>query len=654
MQRRYPLVALVAVGVVAAAGPVHAESSAEPTTAAATTSGSIQARPETITLPTGDQVRMTADGSYLTEPVDGGAGAFHTTVEPDGDRLVVPVEALTEIADGSLAVEQFNIDALARNGIADARDPGAARLLGAEAEAQGGDPALVQFDFTGLWPDGSAPEVAALQWDDIDTDEPGGAFLLDGTGTLEMAPGRYHVVVAMTDGAASSGVMGIMDLTVTASTADVVFDSASARPVGWELDRPTVPGDFAAAVFSFAPGTATGPQSGMIVPGDWSVSVVPTTFEDAAGRDIGLSLQQGLFSEPGTPEPYSYSLDERRFGGIPADPVFHVDDEDLAVVEMDYQSLGADARMLRVNDSTHAVYGRSNYLGAGVVDLPSRRTEFYTADPQVSWSHIGLIPARGDDDEEFQDEEEATAEVLHGGGVLEAGSTTRTTWNQGPVTVGLDFAGAVGYEPRFALMESLGGMLTHPMMFSSGGEDEAVMSSGLPGQTVLARDGLGVNKSQSGGALYTDLALLGEGRYTLYSEATRNVPWTTMGTASTAQWEFALESVTGDTVLDASVVDFDAEGIENGYAPVDEPQAVTLDYATQPGAEQQACTAMTFEVSYDDGATWEPVAIDRDGNRATAELTHPEGAAFVSVRFSAADEAGNTVTHSTIRSYGLR
>jgi hypothetical protein len=63
---------------------------------------------------------------------------------------------------------------------------------------------------------------------------------------------------------------------------------------------------------------------------------------------------------------------------------------------------------------------------------------------------------------------------------------------------------------------------------------------------------------------------------------------------------------------------------------------------------------MTFEVSYDDGRTWEPVAIERDGNHATAELVHPASAAFVSVRFSAADEAGNTVTHSTIRSYGFR
>lgn len=645
MRKHYPLAALAVIGLTAIAGPAHAEPAAEP----AADPDPAQNRSEAITLPTGDQVHLTADGAYRTEPVEGGAAAFHTTVEADGDRLVIPVEALDELADGSLAAEQFNIDALARNGITDAREPGTAALLEAEAAPPDGGPAIVQFDFTALWPDGSAPEVAALQWDDIDTDEPGSAFLPGGTGTLEMAPGHYHIAVSLLKYEQSHDIMGIMDLTVTAGTADVVFDAASAEPVGWELDRPTVAEGFTASVFSFVPGTGTGPQVGMSAPGSWSVSVVPTTFDDPS-RDIGMSLRQELAGEPEAPEPYSYSLAERRFGGIPADPVFHIDDDDLARVEMDYQSLGADARMYRANLAAHPVYGE-NYIGGGMVDLPSRRTEFYTADPELDWSHQGTIGSGG---EELEEEDAPEATVLHRSGALEPGSTTETTWNEGPVTVGLDLAGAAGFEPRFAVMESFGGLLTNPMLFSVGADDEASLTSDLPGQTVLARDGLGVNKSRYGGSLFTDLALIDEGRYTLYSEATREVPWTALGTASTAQWEFAIDSLTGDTVLGVSVVDFDAEGIESGYAEAGTVQEVELEYATQPGAEQQVCTAMTFEVSYDDGATWEAVAIDRDGDHAAAELALPEDAEFVSVRFSAADEAGNTVTHSTIRSYGLR
>lgn len=59
---------------------------------------------------------------------------------------------------------------------------------------------------------------------------------------------------------------------------------------------------------------------------------------------------------------------------------------------------------------------------------------------------------------------------------------------------------------------------------------------------------------------------------------------------------------------------------------------------------------MSLEVSYDDGATWTEAELDGD----TAALEHPEEAEFVSLRLTAADSAGTDVTHTTIRSYGLR
>jgi hypothetical protein len=97
-----------------------------------------------------------------------------------------------------------------------------------------------------------------------------------------------------------------------------------------------------------------------------------------------------------------------------------------------------------------------------------------------------------------------------------------------------------------------------------------------------------------------------------------------LGTTSTAEWSFATAPSGDDTPLDVAVVNFDAEGIENGYAEAGEDQDVELEYATQPGAEQRECTSMTFEVSYDDGKTWEEVEIDREGNHAEAELEHPD------------------------------
>jgi hypothetical protein len=642
LQRHYPLAALALAGLLTTAAPAHAETA---TTAPPADTG-------TITLPTGDQVRFTPDGSFRTEPAPGADGAFHTATETDGDRLVIPVEALGDIADGTLDTAQFNIDALARNGITDAGDPDAADLLAAEAETSPAADALVPVDFTSLWSDGSAPEATYVRWVEIDTGELGSEIYEGGAATFDMAPGRYHLVFLMDRYELPATIAGVLELEVGAATAPVVFDGSQAREVGFDLDRKAEAQGIEIDFFSNTPGTRAGAGGGLFAGPEWSVSVVPTDF-DTTGRDAGFALRQQLVSPEGTRKPYTYSLFGLHDNGIPEDPAFRVDDDDLAELDMEYQSLGVDATMDRADYSSHPVHPSFGYTPSGTVPLPSKRTEFYTADPDLDWSHIGILGFTPDEGEE-EEEESQIAEVMHYSGALQPGSSDESTWNQGPVTVGLDLAGAANYLPRFVRMESFGLLLTNPSLFSSGAPGEAVNSYENPGQTVLSQDGLGVNKSEYGGTLATDLALVGEGRYQLYTEATRDVPWTNLGTASNAMWEFTTAPGDTDTVLPVSVVNFDAEDIENGYAEAGSDQDVELEFTTQPGAEQQACTAMRFEVSYDDGATWEEVEIDRDGNRAEAELELPEDAAFVSVRFSAEDAAGNTVTHTTIRSYGLR
>jgi hypothetical protein len=639
MKQRYPLAALAAIGLTAAGGLVYAEAATEepgpPDRPAA------PAVADAITLPTGDVVRLTADGSYVAEPGEG--SAVHNVVEPDGDRLVIPVEAIGGLAAGEYTYEQFNIDALARNGISDAGDAAAIAPLAAEAEPEA--EGTVDVAFTGLWPDGTAPEESFVEWVDLDTGESDYLAVEGGTGTLALAPGDYHLAVMLTKRAETAAIGGVIEADLGADGASVVFDGGEAVPTGFDLDREAVTERTQFRVFSFAPETEEGVAAGLTARGDWALSALPTAAH-VGGRDVGMSLRGELSSPKGAEEPYSYSLSEWHFGGIPEDAVFHVDEEDLARINMDYQSLGVDAEMLRLNLATHPAHVATGYLVASMVALPSQRTEFYSAAPEVTWSQVGTLG--------YGDEGAPNADVLHHTGVLEPGATLEETWNQGPVTAGVDIAGAEYYFPRFVMVQSEEALFTNPEPFSSGDAEEAVASFEYPGTTTLSRDGEVLNRNDEGGGLATDLSLITDGRYTLRYEVSREASWTPLGTAANAEWEFAITQGDEDLILPVSVVNFDAEGIANGYAEADEDQEVTLEYLTQPGAEQQECTAMTFEVSYDDGATWDEVAIDRQGNRAAAELEHPDGAAFVSVRFTASDAAGNTVSHSTIRSYGLR
>ncbi|WP_333769903.1 hypothetical protein [Streptomyces sp. IBSBF 2435] len=68
-----------------------------------------------------------------------------------------------------------------------------------------------------------------------------------------------------------------------------------------------------------------------------------------------------------------------------------------------------------------------------------------------------------------------------------------------------------------------------------------------------------------------------------------------------------------------------------------------------------AITAATLQVSYDDGATWTSLRLDHRRAAAWASTVKaPRSAAYVSLRATARDDAGNTVTQTVPRAYALK
>ncbi|MCX4991127.1 MULTISPECIES: S8 family serine peptidase [unclassified Streptomyces] len=61
-----------------------------------------------------------------------------------------------------------------------------------------------------------------------------------------------------------------------------------------------------------------------------------------------------------------------------------------------------------------------------------------------------------------------------------------------------------------------------------------------------------------------------------------------------------------------------------------------------------------LEVSYDDGKTWKAVPLTGGKARWTGTLSVPRGAEFVSLRASARDDQGGTVSQETVRAVGVR
>jgi hypothetical protein len=138
--------------------------------------------------------------------------------------------------------------------------------------------------------------------------------------------------------------------------------------------------------------------------------------------------------------------------------------------------------------------------------------------------------------------------------------------------------------------------------------------------------------------------------YRVEVRAARDAP-STVSTRVDAAWTF--RSGSGRAVLPVSAVWFRPELDDRNTAAAGKPFVVPFTVVRQAGAAPGSVRTVTVDVSYDDGATWQRASVERRGSTGVVRLRHPAAAGFVSLRASATDSAGNSVTHTVIRAYRL-
>ena len=145
----------------------------------------------------------------------------------------------------------------------------------------------------------------------------------------------------------------------------------------------------------------------------------------------------------------------------------------------------------------------------------------------------------------------------------------------------------------------------------------------------------------------------GTARYRLGVELTR--PDASLSISVSCVWTFRSGTVHSrqGVPLPLSVVRFLPRLDDRNTAPAGRLWAVPVQVQRQQRSAAGPVATLTVEVSYDDGGTWRPVPVIRQGQDGVALLNHPAGPGFVSLRASSTDTAGNTVQETIIRAYRL-
>ncbi|OLF09875.1 S8 family serine peptidase [Actinophytocola xanthii] len=552
---------------------------------------------------------------------------------PDGAFRVLP----TEITVGPGAAEQVTVTV-------DTRVPGPEGTYSGAVVATGGqqrvrvplvvnrepesyDLTLTHLDRTGA----STPRYGTSVYG-VDASFSAAPYEPDGTSTVRLPKGHYHVdsaIVEADDSASSKLVHPLVDL---AGDTTVSLDARTAIPVEVTVPRP------AAIPFATAVGYTRRFPGGDVASIETAEGGAPLYSARVGPAQPVAGLTGQVLSWWGELGPdgrlgagsHLFNLAWYPARTMPSGYTRHVREEELAVVRAEYRSVVPGASGRRTARPRGPGMAEA-LLGLGTeAELPMTRTEYYTTD-DVEWSEELLEVVDG----EPREEEASYA----------------TTYRRGPRTV---VWGAAPFGP--SLPRDL-----VPWVYREG--DLLGSRVKLFGDREHNRAGWSIVDSEHN-ALYVDGSPVPEnGRgtfavpprtaeYRLEVGATRSGAYE-LSTSVSLEWTFTSAHVPEGraTALPVSVIRYTPELDATDTAPAGRRFTVPVLVQRQPGAT----TARTLrtEVSYDDGRTWQPAHATGRGDHWRAVVNHPSRAGFVSLRTTATDHAGGSVTYTVIRAYRI-
>ncbi|MFG2769008.1 S8 family serine peptidase [Streptomyces sp. NPDC048350] len=341
--------------------------------------------------------------------------------------------------------------------------------------------------------------------------------------------------------------------------------------------------------------------------------------------------------------PFVYDLSEGHPGAIPSDLVFQPDEDELATVRSTFhmptgrEEIGGEFRY-SITDTFPIGFGFKEYIG-----FPTERTEYVSTERGQFWHESvdledsleqrgGIISYRGD-------------------------STTHREWFK-PVWhpwlgTGLGWGQErVGNDLKF----------NTPGWGDSGpdhtGFGNVWSDDSMTQYTEVYVNGTRVDRKMSSGAYAWD-APAEEAEYKVVTDTTLDPARWRLSTKGHAEWTFRSKETPSDRYTYLPLinlgfdVDTDIKGDVRGGSRV--PVGISAEYV-KGAPDTGTIGGGALEVSYDDGTTWQKVALKKSwhGTSWTGELRVPDDAQYIAFRAAASDDRGGSVEQEIIRAVGVK
>lgn len=382
----------------------------------------------------------------------------------------------------------------------------------------------------------------------------------------------------------------------------------------------------------------------------------------ATDRDTGDRLRRALESRPvrlrilaRDQAAYTFDTVVERVGQVPdEDLTLRAGPRNLATLDMAYRAVSAGGQVqvtpVIVRDGRQGVFGLDSELTA-----PTERTEYVSAVEGVRWyhqvmpRHTGAMLASAFESEirEYRPGDTASDVWLaqaHHGGFTPPGVGGYGEFGMASAVRDWDM---FSFELPFWVDDA-----GHSMPVALPWEEEADVRMRLWQDDDLVLDEAGTWGSAFG---LPDEPT----RFRLRSDVARSTPWWELSTRVSTEWEFTSAFADDRTVLPLLQIDYGLSLDDRNRG--DRREVLHLSAAHQGGSTPSAVEEMRLWASADDGETWAPVDVARDGGvdgadgagGFTATVRVPRGTEHVSLRAEARDAAGSRVSETVIRAYAV-
>ncbi|WP_351231455.1 S8 family serine peptidase [Streptomyces sp. NPDC002133] len=335
---------------------------------------------------------------------------------------------------------------------------------------------------------------------------------------------------------------------------------------------------------------------------------------------------------------YLYDLVRHHDGAIPQDPSYRPGPGELARIDEEFRDTKQDkAVQWRVDVSP--IFNSWTLTWPTPVPAQGTLTSWVSAGADAHWISAAAMPDLGQRGQARS---------------YKPRSTTRETWFSPIQHPRLLHDDGISWQAPYRVGDIISTSIT-PTWGDSGGHGGTAWVDGGTSKISLYQGDQLLGEESDERIIAVEELSPDPLPYRIVIEAKRNLPNRPYSTRTRTEWGFTSGTTDHTVLTPLPLVQLDYAVATDLSGKAHRRTGLTVTPSHLKGtAGAGAIPTVTLEVSYDDGVTWRRTTLRQSGGDWKAQLDAPSRARFASLRTTARDTEGNSVSQTLIRAFGLK